>query len=216
MGCIQAQNNAWRGMRSGARTPGRHRHWRPFESCDWVHLLMWLEGTRAFHHPIDERALSPLLTTPSKRNVVSVRGILFNLQSSLVFMEKECLAGSCSIYFVKSQNSKVNTCYFKKLSWSFCLVGEIWYNEFSYFLFTVSDWSAMGTRLILREAKFPHSVSVPVSLMLFFFFFNTFGLRRLHSAVVYAYSWSRPWGWRLLQARRLSLAWATQGHFIIK
>lgn len=46
----------------------------------------------------------------------------------------------------------------------------------------------MGTRLILREAKFPHSVSVPVSLMLFFFFFNTFGLRRLHSAVVYAYS----------------------------
>lgn len=43
--------------------------WRPFESCDWVHLLMWLEGTRAFHHPIDERALSLLLTTPSKRNV---------------------------------------------------------------------------------------------------------------------------------------------------
>lgn len=28
----------------------------------------------------------------------------------------------------------------------------------------------MGTRLILRETKFPHSVSVPVSLMLFFFF----------------------------------------------
>lgn len=44
----------------------------------------------------------------------------------------------------------------------------------------------MGTRLILREAKFPQSVSVPVSLMLFFFY--TFGLRRLHSAVVYAYS----------------------------
>lgn len=107
-----------------------------------------------------------------RETLVSVRGILFNLQSSLVFMEKECLAGSCSIYFVKSQNSKINTCYFKKLSWSFCLVGEIWYNEFSYFLFNVSDWSAMGTRLILRETKFPHSVSVPVSLMLFFFFIH--------------------------------------------
>lgn len=112
---------------------------RLLESCDRVHLLIQLEGNRVFHHPHWQKSSQPTpYHTIRKKRQCQVEEYCLIFKVVLFLWERSAFQKDVQ-YFLKTKIN--NICYFKKFSWSFCLVGEICYTEFSYFLFTVTDWS---------------------------------------------------------------------------